>query len=346
MPQNRSLNVNDEQDKLLPRKQNEVSLLELSSDSSQNMNKKKPKKKGGCICPICLEAIIEPTKTKLGHDAIFCDGFCDSWLHRKCAGLSKPLFTTWIKSSDSYFCPHCQLRNVTAEVSKLKEVIDSLNKTITTLQLSDRPNEVHPVSIPVSKDDQPKATAMDASERPQSGLKNQASTSVNSIDKKFNVVMYGIGESLPNTSKAERQLRDLENITSAFCNAALPIEASSIRDCFRLGKYKPHAPRPRPILIKFLRSTEATMALSKVGLFKAPINIKPDLTREERDIESFLLKERWSLIQIGFERHRIKIRNKSIFIDNKLYGQFHNSTPSLSVQPTTFTPTCTESAIK
>ena len=60
-----------------------------------------------------------------------------------------------------------------------------------------------------------KATAMDASERPQSGLKNKASTSVNSIDKKFNVVMYGIEESLPNTSKAERQLRDLENITSA-----------------------------------------------------------------------------------------------------------------------------------
>ena len=132
--------------------------------------------------------------------------------------------------------------------------------------------------------------------------------------------MYGIEESLPNTSKAERQLRDLENITSAFCNAALPIEASSIRDCFQLGKYKLNAPRPRPILIKFLRSTDATMALSKVGLFKAPINIKPDLTREERDIESFLLKERWSLIQIWFGRNRIKIRNKSIFI------QFNNNT--------------------
>ena len=129
---------------------------------------------------------------------------------------------------------------------------------------------------------------------------------------------------------------------------ALPIEASSIRDCFRLGKYKPHAPRPRPILIKFLRSTEATMALSKVGLFKVPINIKPDLTREERDIESFLLKERWSLIQIGFERHRIKIRNKSIFIDNKLYGQFHNSQLRRSQYnpPLSLPCTCTESAIK
>ena len=146
------------------------------------------------------------------------------------------------------------------------------------------------------------------------------------MDKKFfNVVMYGIKESPPKTSKAERQVQDLENITNAFENVDLQIEASSIRDCFRLGKYKSNASRPRPILIKFLRSTEATMALSKMSLFKAPVHIKPDLTQEERDIESFLLKERWSLIQTGFEKKRVKIRNKSIFIDNKLYGQFHNS---------------------
>ena len=140
--------------------------------------------------------------------------------------------------------------------------------------------------------------------------------------------MYGIKESPPKTSKAECQVQDLENITNAFRNADLPIEARSIRDCFWLGKYKPNASRPRPMLIKFLRSTEATMALSK-----AP-------TQEERDIESFLLKERWSLIQIGFEKKSIKIRNKSIFIDNKLYGQFHNSelrrsqyNPPLSLPP-------------
>ena len=86
-------------------------------------------------------------------------------------------------------------------------------------------------------------------------------------------------------------MRDLENITNAFGNSDLPIEASLIRDCFRLGKYKPNASRPRPILIKFLRSLEATMALSKMSLFKAPVHIKPDLTQEERDIKSFLLKE-------------------------------------------------------
>ena len=32
-----------------------------SSDTPQNVNKKKSKKKGRCICPICLETIIEST---------------------------------------------------------------------------------------------------------------------------------------------------------------------------------------------------------------------------------------------------------------------------------------------
>ena len=132
-----------------------------SGDSPQNVNKKKPKKKGGCICPICLETIIESTKTKSGHDAIFCEGYCSSWLHRKCAGLPKSLFTTLVKSSDPYFCPHCQLRNVTVEVSKLTKIMDSLNKTTTTLQLSDKPNEGHPTPKAISKDNQSEAFVSD-----------------------------------------------------------------------------------------------------------------------------------------------------------------------------------------
>ena len=96
-------------------------------------------------------------------------------------------------------------------------------------------------------------------------------------------------------------MQDLENITNAFVNADLPIETSSIRECFRLGKYKPDTSHPRPILIKFLRSTEATMALSKVSAVKAPVHIKQDLTQEETEVESFLLKERWSLTQLGFD---------------------------------------------
>jgi len=97
------------------------------------------------------------------------------------------------------------------------------------------------------------------------------------------------------------------------------------KDFFCLGKYKPDAQCPRPILVKFLRSADASLALSNGSSFKASIRIKPDLTPEERKIENYLLKECWSLIQLGFERKRIKLRNKNIFINSKPYGQYLNS---------------------
>ena len=42
----------------------------LPDDSPPSTSKKKLKKKGGCICPICMELIVESTKSKAGHDAI------------------------------------------------------------------------------------------------------------------------------------------------------------------------------------------------------------------------------------------------------------------------------------
>ena len=115
------------------------------------------------------------------------------------------------------------------------------------------------------------------------------------------------------------------NAVNAFAEVERTVNISSIKDCFRLGKFKHDAQCPRPILIKFLRSTEVTMALLKIAAFRAPVAIKPDLTPEERNIESFLLKERWSLTELSFEKARIKIRNQSLYVDNKLYGQFKNS---------------------
>ena len=43
-----------------------------SGDSLPSTNKKNSKKKGGYTCPMCIELIIESTKSKAGHDAIYC----------------------------------------------------------------------------------------------------------------------------------------------------------------------------------------------------------------------------------------------------------------------------------
>ena len=52
--------------------------------------------------------------------------------------------------------------------------------------------------------------------------------------------------------------------------------------------------------------------------------MKPDLTSEERAMESLLLKEWRALIEKGVARHFIKIRNQSLFVFNKLHAKIQN----------------------
>ena len=44
------------------------------------------------ICPICCDVIVDATAGEDAHDSIFCDGACNGWLHRRCAGLPKAAF--------------------------------------------------------------------------------------------------------------------------------------------------------------------------------------------------------------------------------------------------------------
>ena len=49
------------------------------------------------------------------------------------------------------------------------------------------------------------------------------------------------------------------------------------------------------------------------------------MSPEERQIESILFKERWTLIQKGTECRAIKIRGNKIFLNNKLHGEIKDS---------------------
>ena len=57
------------------------------------------------ICPICNKML------RVCPDVIFCEGECNAWLHKKCAGfnwLSKPSFKTVTSDIDKVFhCPRC-----------------------------------------------------------------------------------------------------------------------------------------------------------------------------------------------------------------------------------------------
>lgn len=132
--------------------------------------------------------------------------------------------------------------------------------------------------------------------------------------------------------------QDLENAIEALSGADDEIEPSDVKDLYRLGKYDSKSERPRPLLIKFLRSSVVLNLLSSKNKLEAPIYIKPDLSPFERQKERLILKERRAQIDKGTERRNIKIRNDSLYIDNKLHCKVSTDGSKLefvssSVQP-------------
>ena len=45
----------------------------------------------------------------------------------------------------------------------------------------------------------------------------------------------------------------------------------------------------------------------------------------ERAKESLLLKERWKLIQAGYDCRQIKLSNNSLYVDHQLFGEIVDS---------------------
>ena len=78
------------------------------------------RKQSKCICPICLEAIVEATSKKQGDDAIECSSFCKTWLHRRCAGLSKVAFVRASQDNAPFCCPRCRIHSFEQELLTIK----------------------------------------------------------------------------------------------------------------------------------------------------------------------------------------------------------------------------------
>lgn len=109
-----------------------------------------------------------------------------------------------------------------------------------------------------------------------------------------------------------------------FVKTYLPFQC--MRDCFRLGKFQPD--RHRGILVKLSSVRDVSMILAnRTKLSDKPnISIKPDMSKDERECESLLLKERRRLLDLGVERKSIKLRNDLIYVDNVKRGSVKNLT--------------------
>ena len=221
------------------------------------------------------------------------------------------------------------------QIQELKSTIESLHKEVSELKAG--------IPQPLDVTHQPSSVqeSQDGISQPTSGTSTDPRPSTNSSvqppktkkpdskahldDRKFNVVIYGVNECDKGTNRTERQNQDLHNVTTIVTQGDNSINPLSIRDLLRLRKYQEQTKKPHPILIRLTRKIDVSLLLSKAKSLPKGISIKPDMTREERQIESLLLKERWSLIQSGLDRRAIKIRSNKIFVKNKLHGQVVNS---------------------
>ena len=125
--------------------------------------------------------------------------------------------------------------------------------------------------------------------------------------------------------KETRLKHELDNLCHTLSNIDSSLNSSCIHDFHRLGKFNPTSLRPRPLLVKFLRIYDATLLLSKRSSLPSPIVIKPDLTREERALDSAFLKIRWNLIQNGTDKKCIRLRGSNILINKLLYAKLVKS---------------------
>lgn len=104
----------------------------LSNSSSEPLS---GSSKNSVICPICTEEVVDSGGCrKKGHESVFCDGACQEWLHRQCAGLSKAAFQAVSNSCGPFLCPRCVIAQQSKEISMLKDNVAVLSRDVKALK--------------------------------------------------------------------------------------------------------------------------------------------------------------------------------------------------------------------
>ena len=148
------------------------------------------------LCVSCNEQIDEWS--------ILCN-CCQNWEHHQCAGISKDEFGVLTKSSANimFFCKSCQpkvslslkfFNDIQEQQSVINSRIEKLEEQVSKLVV----NTQH--SRPVQPENSEVAHAVND---PQTSSSRDRKASVNS-ERNFNIVIFGIEESPPQTSRFDR----------------------------------------------------------------------------------------------------------------------------------------------
>ncbi len=76
-------------------------------------------------CSVCEKTIEDESE-----DSIFCEGICNDWMHRTCAGLSKVAFKAASESEDKFHCHYCSSKCLRDEIKALKDKVSYLDASL------------------------------------------------------------------------------------------------------------------------------------------------------------------------------------------------------------------------
>ena len=269
-------------------------------------------------CCVCCQS-LNPAK----DEALFCTGSCQQWAHRYCAGVSVMAYKVIKEKGYQFRCFACHQILHQDEITKLEDEIARLSSLVSDMKSTPVSDPTVPGSYASAA-----ATAVTTGESGDHSIKvTKPPIKVNTYEpsRKFNIVIFGIGECRQGAKRPERLAFDLSMVESVLVDIDGSLKSSSIKDCYRLGRYRADQEKPRPILVKLVRIEEVSKVLANRWAVKSPIVVKPDMTRDERIRESTLLKHRWNLIKSGIPKQAIKISRAKIFVNNVEYGAYSQS---------------------
>ena len=84
-------------------------------------------------CPICALVILESTNDVEGHEALLCEGSCNQWYHRWCAGVSKACYKALSGTEDPFFYPSCTATKQQKAILELQSSVRSLSDEVREL---------------------------------------------------------------------------------------------------------------------------------------------------------------------------------------------------------------------
>ena len=274
-------------------------------------------------------------------EAIQCD-MCCMWVHATCDNVTKEQYKA-IKSlsplrNSMYYCNinNCldRFNSITSEWIKYQANNSTQLETVVTNLTQQYLSTEHVALQKAVSDLSSKIDNLQAQESKLSDqIKNTSDTfgkqpvalNYPTPDRKSHVVVFGVAENPPKTSVNTRMQNDLKALLQIFDSIDVHVSSGGILDCFRLGKFKPQQTRPRPILVKLQSIIDANAILANKAALSPPIFIKPDMSLAEHAKESLLLKERWKLIQAGYDCRQIKLSNNSLYVDHQLFGEIVDS---------------------